>query len=252
MRVRALALLAVLAGAFACEDRVTPGPGRGPSFDELDATPTPPPTPFPLREGEYALTLTGTSGLCGLAVPPETVYLAGSRRAFQIATQPALIDVEGAWDGTNLAMTGGSRRVYRPTLDCIVEEAASWKLARDADSALTGTFSVSRRVAEGEGCADAAEGVLLPCRGTRAARLAFASARRAPKTEAFVPDNSVAPLRIEKFNPEPFDPIAEPTSAPDILRRDATPTPVATAPPTPEPRAKATPKPKAKPKKKSR
>ncbi len=252
MRFRALALLAVLGGTFACEDRVTPGPARGPSFDEFDATPTPTPTPFPLREGEYALTLTGTSGLCGLVAPPETVYLAGSRRSFQIAAQPALIDVEGAWDGTNLAMTGGSRRVYRPTLDCVVEDAASWKLARGADSALAGTFSVSRRITEGEGCADAAEGVLLPCRGTRAARLAFASMRRAPKTDAFVPDNSIAPLRIEKFNPEPFDPIAEPTSAPDILRREATPTPAATAAPTAEPTGKATPKPKAKPKKKSR
>jgi len=255
MKRRALLLVAAICAAVACEETRSPGPVRGPSFEETD-TPPSSPTPVPLREGEYSLALSGTGSLCGMETPPETVYLGGARNDWQIVTQPGLVDVQGVWNGTNLALAGGARRIYRPTIDCVVEDTARWSLARERRGALTseltGTITFARRLSEGEACEEAEPKVELPCQGTRGARLAFVSPQRSPKTEPFrpEPDASTPKLTIEKFHPEPIDPEAEPTSAPDLLKAAATPTPRATATETPKPTP--APKGKAKPPKKKK
>lgn len=248
MRRRTLALAALVTAAAACEETRSPGPVRGPSFEETeDALPSP--TPAPLGEGEWSLVLSGTAGLCGLELPPVRVYLSGEGNEFQISAQEGLLDVDGRWDGTNLEMNGGARRIFRPALDCIVDDHETFALGRTPDL-LAGTFTIARRAVAGEACADALPGVTLPCRSTRTARLAFVSPRRAPKIEPFVPEASNGPaLKIEKFVPSLPDPEGEPTSAPDLFR--ATPTPRATPEATPAAKA-AVPKPKGKPKKKSR
>ena len=251
MKARSLALLAVLGVALACEEHRSAGPGRGPSFEETD-TPPASPTPVLLREGEYSLALAGTGSLCGFEAPPETIYLAGAKRDWQVATQPGIVDVQGVWNGTNLALAGGARRIYRPTIDCVVEETSHWSLYRDrgavVSSELAGTITFARRISEGEAC-DQTEPKDLPCKGTRSARMAFVSLRRAPKVGPYnpVPDTIGTPLRIEKFRPSLPDPEGEPTSAPDLLRAAETPTPRSTpveiAKPKPTPPTKK-PKPK--------
>lgn len=177
---RALAITVLLcSGCFKPEPKESVDFGHTSPVAGAEALPTPEPPP----EGAWSLAVESTEDGCGLAAPPEVVYLAGDGHEWQIALQPFFLDATGVLAGEKLDLEGTARVVYRPTVDCIVRERDEWQLTRTAPETLAGEVARVREVAEGDACAEAtSEGIELPCVTRWRVRLDHRSAKRAPST----------------------------------------------------------------------
>ncbi|HVO30090.1 MAG TPA: SH3 domain-containing protein [bacterium] len=214
MRRRRAALLILALGAAAafaaCREEKSASPPRAPRFDEIEYV-TPSPTPVPLLGGTWKVGVSGTGARCGLAAPAELAWLDGRARAWQLASEPSLLDAHGAWDGTSLTLTAGARRSWRPEVDCVVGEEEIWALSRAAATAgapadgasapagtvgtLEGTVSFARFHIDGAECAGVAPGLpdaLVDTNGAGGPSVVFAPAtglRAEPKQAAAVIDH---------------------------------------------------------------
>lgn len=178
-RALALALVIAAGGCFKPEPKEPVDFGRGSGAPGAEAIPTPEPPP----EGAWTLTVESTEDGCGLAAPPEVVYLAGDGHEWQIALQPFFLDASGVLAGDDLALNGTARVVYRPTIDCVLQERDAWQLTRSAPETLTGEVARVREAIEGSQCATTTpDGVELPCLARWRVRLDHRSAKRAPST----------------------------------------------------------------------
>lgn len=175
-----IVLLALAAGGcFRPDPKERVDFGRDSSGPGAESLPTPDPPP----EGAWALAIESTEDGCGLAVPPDVVYLAGDGREWQVAFQPFFLDAAGALAGDDLSLAGSARVVYRPTLDCILQERDAWQLTRTAPETLTGEIARVRETHDGAECEKVLpEGVELPCLTRWHVRLDHRSAKRAPST----------------------------------------------------------------------
>ena len=177
-RALAIAVL-VCAGCFNPEPKEPIDFGRGTPAPGAETLPAPEPPP----EGAWALAVESTEDGCGLAALPDVVYLAGAGQDWQVTLQPFFLDAAGTLAGDDLVLNGTARVVYRPTLDCILQERDAWQLTRSAPETLTGEIARVRETHQGAECAKVLPAdVELPCLTRWRVRLDHRSAKRAPGT----------------------------------------------------------------------